>query len=111
MTVSARQWTGRLNFSRDISGKTVWIKPNAPAGLGCGRSHCHASVRASGVVVDKVETMNPAAIVVGDNTGVASYGANEACFEQTGLMAAAKGYYQNIGNDPVTIHFEPEWMP
>lgn len=50
-------------------------------------------------VVDKVEAMAPAAIVVGDNPGLFDYGANEACFERTGLMAAAKGYYQNIGND------------
>ena len=97
-------------FPVDISGKTVWIKPNALRASDADEAIVtHPSVLRA--VVDKVETLNPAAIVVGDNTGVASYGANEACFEQTGLMAAAKGYYQNIGNDPVTIHFEPEWMP
>ena len=49
--------------------------------------------------MEKVETLGPAAIVVGDNPGLFDYGANEASFQKTGLMEAAKGYYQNIGND------------
>lgn len=62
-------------------------------------------------VVEKVETMGPVAIVVGDNPGLFSYGANEASFQQTGLMKAAKGYYQNIGSDSLQVDFNPEFMP
>jgi len=67
-----------------------------------------AMVRA---VVEKVETMAPASIVVGDNPGVFCYGANEETFKKTGLMDAAKGYYQNIGNDSQKVDFNPDFTP
>jgi uncharacterized protein (DUF362 family)/NAD-dependent dihydropyrimidine dehydrogenase PreA subunit len=67
-----------------------------------------AMVRA---VVEKVETMGPASIVVGDNPGVYCYGANEETFKKTGLMEAAKGYYQNIGNDSEKVDFNPDFTP
>jgi uncharacterized protein (DUF362 family)/NAD-dependent dihydropyrimidine dehydrogenase PreA subunit len=96
-------------FPLALSGKRVLIKPNV----------LRASEASEGIVthpavlravVEKVETMRPAAIVVGDNPGLFSYGANEASFQQTGLMAAAKGYYQNIGNDSLQVKFNPEFM-
>ena len=96
-------------FPLELRGKSVLIKPNV----------LRASEASEGIVthpavlravVEKVETMGPAAIVVGDNPGLFSYGANEASFQQTGLMAAAKGYYQNIGNDSVQVKFNPEFM-
>ena len=96
-------------FPLALSGKRVLIKPNV----------LRASEASEGIVthpavlqavVEKVESMRPAAIVVGDNPGLFSYGANEASFQQTGLMAAAKGYYQNIGNDSLQVKFNPEFM-
>lgn len=97
-------------FPLELRGKSVLIKPNvlraseASEGIVTHPAVLHA-------VVEKVETMRPAAIVVGDNPGLFSYGANEASFQQTGLMAAAKGYYQNIGNDSLQVDFNPEFMP
>jgi uncharacterized protein (DUF362 family)/NAD-dependent dihydropyrimidine dehydrogenase PreA subunit len=97
-------------FPLEIRGKTVLIKPNV----------LRISTAAEGIVthpavlravVDKVETLGPAAIVVGDNPGLFDYGANEASFEKTGLMEAAKGYYQNIGNHSLQVDFNPEFMP
>jgi uncharacterized protein (DUF362 family)/NAD-dependent dihydropyrimidine dehydrogenase PreA subunit len=96
-------------FPLALFGKSVLIKPNV----------LRASEASEGIVthpavlravVEKVESMRPAAIVVGDNPGLFSYGANEASFQQTGLMAAAKGYYQNIGNDSLQVKFNPEFM-
>ncbi|HUH66018.1 MAG TPA: DUF362 domain-containing protein, partial [Syntrophales bacterium] len=96
-------------FPLPFSGKRVLIKPNV----------LRASEAKEGIVtnpavlravVDKVETMKPAAIIVGDNPGLFNYGANETCFKQTGLMEAAKGYYQNIGGDSRKIDFNPEFM-
>jgi uncharacterized protein (DUF362 family)/NAD-dependent dihydropyrimidine dehydrogenase PreA subunit len=96
-------------FPLKLAGKSVLIKPNV----------LRASEASEGIVthpavlravVEKVETMRPAAIVVGDNPGLFSYGANEASFQQTGLMAAAQGYYQNIGNDSLQVKFNPEFM-
>lgn len=97
-------------FPLDMRGKKVLIKPNA----------LRASEAKEGVVtnpavlravVEKVETMQPAEIIVGDNPGLMDYGANEATFKKTGLMDAAKGYYRNIGNDSVKVEFRPEFMP
>jgi uncharacterized protein (DUF362 family)/NAD-dependent dihydropyrimidine dehydrogenase PreA subunit len=62
-------------------------------------------------VVEKVETMDPASIVVGDNPGLFGYGENEESFKITGLMEAAKGYYQNIGNDSQKVDFNTDFMP
>src|SRR4030042_6203514 len=54
--------------------------------------------------------MGPASIIVGDNPGIFGYGANEESFNKTGLMEAAKGYYQNIGNDSQRVDFNPNFM-
>jgi uncharacterized protein (DUF362 family)/NAD-dependent dihydropyrimidine dehydrogenase PreA subunit len=62
-------------------------------------------------VVEEVEKMNPAEIIVGDNPGLFSYGANEQSFRRTGLLEASKGYYQNIGNDAHKVDFNKEYMP
>jgi len=97
-------------FHLEFQGKRVLIKPNVLRGSEAdeGIVTHPAMVRA---VVEKVETMRPASIVVGDNPGIFSYGANEETFEKTGLMEAAKGYYQNIGNDSEKIDFNPDFMP
>ncbi len=62
-------------------------------------------------VVEKVETLCPASIIVGDNPGMFSYGDNEESFSKTGLMEAALGRYQNIGLDSLKIDFDPGFMP
>ena len=61
-------------------------------------------------VVEKVETLGPTSIIVGDNPGVFGYGANEQAFQATGLMEAAKGHYLNIGNDSIAVDFNPDFM-
>jgi len=97
-------------FTLKLKGKKVFIKPNV----------LRASEAKEGIVtnpavlravVDQVESMGPASIVVGDNPGVLSYGANEEAFKRTGLMEASKGYYQNIGNDSQQVGFNPDFMP
>ena len=97
-------------FPLAVKGKTVFIKPNVLRGSEAREGIVtHPAVLRA--VVDKVETMQPAAIIVGDNPGLFSYGANEESFRQTGLMEAAKGYYQNIGNDSQKVAFNPDFMP
>ncbi len=97
-------------FPPEYRGKSVLKKPNVLRGSEAeeGIVTHPAMVRA---VVDKVETMRPASIVVGDNPGVFSYGANEETFKRTGLMEAAKGYYRNIGNDSEKVDFNPDFTP
>ena len=97
-------------FPMELKGKKVLIKPNV-----LRSSEAQEGVVTNpavlSAVVEKVETYRPSSIVVGDNPGVFSYGANEATFEKTGLMEAAKGYYQNIGNDSRQVDFNPDFMP
>jgi len=97
-------------FPLEFRGKKVLIKPNVLRASKAeeGIVTHPAMVRA---VVEKVETMRPASIVVGDNPGVFCYGANEETFKKTGLMEAAKGYYQNIGNDSEKVDFNPDFTP
>lgn len=97
-------------FPLVFQGKKVLIKPNVLRSSETkeGIVTHPALLRA---VVEKVETLGPASIVVGDNPGIFSYGANEESFEKTGLMEAAKGYYRNIGTDSLQIDFNPDFMP
>jgi uncharacterized protein (DUF362 family)/Pyruvate/2-oxoacid:ferredoxin oxidoreductase delta subunit len=97
-------------FPLALEGKRVLIKPNL----------LRATEAAEGIVtnpavlravVEKVETMGPSSIVVGDNPGLFSYGANEESFRKTGLMEAAKGHYLNIGNESEKVDFNPDFMP
>ncbi|MFH0785111.1 MAG: DUF362 domain-containing protein [Pseudomonadota bacterium] len=97
-------------FPQNIAGKKVVIKPNV---LRTSKAEEHivtnpALLRA---VIEKVEEMSPREIVVGDNPGLFNYGDNENSFEQTGLMAAAKGYYKNFGDTTQHLVFNPDFMP
>jgi len=96
-------------FPVTITGKKVLIKPNVLRSSEAkeGIVTNPAVLRA---VVEKVETMDPTSIIVGDNPGLFSYGANEESFTRTGLMEAAKGYYQNIGNDSQKVAFNHKDM-
>jgi uncharacterized protein (DUF362 family)/Pyruvate/2-oxoacid:ferredoxin oxidoreductase delta subunit len=96
-------------FPLAVHGKRVLIKPNVlRASQAAEGIVTHPAVLAA--VVAKVETQGAAEIVVGDNPGLFSYGANEAAFEQTGLMAAANGCYRNIGLDAVAMALHPDFM-
>lgn len=96
-------------FPLELKGKKVLIKPNVLRQSETKEAIVtHPAVLRA--VVDKVETMEPASIVVGDNPGLVSYGANEASFKATGLMDAAKGYYRNIGSESQEIDFTTEFL-
>jgi uncharacterized protein (DUF362 family)/NAD-dependent dihydropyrimidine dehydrogenase PreA subunit len=95
-------------FPVSVHNKKILVKPNAlraAAPEACITTH-PAVVRA---VVNKLEELGAAGIVVGDNPGMISYGANEKTFKMTGLGEASKGYYQNIGTEAVTVGFNPKY--
>jgi uncharacterized protein (DUF362 family)/Pyruvate/2-oxoacid:ferredoxin oxidoreductase delta subunit len=96
-------------FPLDVRGKKVLVKPNA----------LRASTPEQGVVthpavvkavVERLQVMQPAEIIVGDNPGMMSYGANEQTFKESGLMEAAGGHYRNIGGDIVQVDFNREFI-
>ena len=96
-------------FPLEFRGKKVLIKPNVLRASEAKEGIVtHPSILRA--VVEKVETLRPAFIVVGDNPGVMGYGANEECFRRTGLMEAARGCYRNIGNDSQQVDFNPDFM-
>jgi len=97
-------------FPLKLAGKKVLVKPNVlrTSEAGEGIVTHPAVLRA---VVEKLETLAPASIVVGDNPGLFSYGANEESFKKTGLLEAAKGYYRNIGEDACPMVFNPDFLP
>jgi len=97
-------------FPVDLAGKRVLIKPNVLRSSEAAEAiTTHPAVLRA--VVERVEAMGPAELVVGDNPGVFSYGANEEAFRKTGLMEAAKGHYRNIGTDARTVNFNPTFLP
>ncbi len=97
-------------FPQNLRGKKVLVKPNVLR-ISEAKEGIVTNPAVLRAVVEKVEQAGPASIIVGDNPGIFSYGANEESFAKTGLMEAAKGYYKNIGNDSRKIPFNPEFMP
>ena len=96
-------------FPMQLNGKKVLIKPNVLRSSEAKEGIVtHPAVLRA--VVEKVETMGPASIVVGDNPGLFNYGDNEESFKITGLTEAARGYYQNIGNDSQQVEFNADFM-
>ncbi|MHB9099377.1 MAG: DUF362 domain-containing protein [Syntrophales bacterium] len=97
-------------FPLGLRGKRVLVKPNVLRATKPeeGVTTHPAVLRA---VVEAVEVMGPASIIVGDNPGLTCYGANEESFRRSGLMDAAKGYYQNIGNDSQRVDFNSVFAP
>lgn len=96
-------------FPLELKEKKVLIKPNVLRGSDAREGIVtHPAVLRA--VVEKVETEEPASIVVGDNPGLHSYGANEESFRITGLMEASNGHYLNIGLDSQKVDFNPDFM-
>jgi len=97
-------------FPLPITGRTVLVKPNV---LRASRPEegivTHPAVLQA--VVQHVQRLAPAALVVGDNPGLFGYGDNEASFRRTGLMEAAQGCYRNLGEDSLQVDFNPAFMP
>ena len=90
------------HFAPKLSGRRVLIKPNLLRSSAADDGIVtHPAVLSA--VVRAVASRGPAEIVVGDNPGIVSYGANEAAFAETGLARAAGPYYRNIGADGVRL--------
>jgi uncharacterized protein (DUF362 family)/Pyruvate/2-oxoacid:ferredoxin oxidoreductase delta subunit len=93
-------------FPLDVKGKRVVVKVNA---LKAGDPETTAYVtdyRLLRAVLDRLEKLEPAQVVVGDSVGTESYGNSEHVFEVTRLKEAAGEHYRNINTDLVLVPFE-----
>jgi uncharacterized protein (DUF362 family)/NAD-dependent dihydropyrimidine dehydrogenase PreA subunit len=98
------------NFPQEIAGKKVVIKPNVLR-ISNADEHIVTHPSVLRAVINKVETLAPSEIIVGDNPGLHAYGDNKLSFEKTGLMEAAKGYYRNLGDRSTQLDFNTEFLP
>lgn len=96
-------------FPVDVRDKKVLVKPNVLRGSNAEEGIVTNPALLS-AVVGYLEEKQPSEIIVGDNPGVFSYGANEASFEKTGLSEAGRGHYRNIGHDIEEVDFNPDYM-
>ena len=97
-------------FPQQIKGKKVVIKPNVLR-ISTADEHIVTHPSILRAVVNKVETLSPSELIVGDNPGLFAYGDNKLSFEKTGLMDASKGYYRNLGDFSTQLDFNPDFLP
>lgn len=95
-------------FPLNIRDRKVLVKPNAVMASDPDEAIVThpAVIRA---IVEKLESIGPAEIIVGDNPGFLGYGINEETFRRTGLLEAAKGYYRNIGIEAREVNFSEKF--
>ena len=96
-------------FPQPIKGQKVLLKPNVLR-AGSPDEHITTNPALLAAVVKCVEEQRPAEIIVGDNPGLMSYGANESSFRRCGLLEAAGGHYRNIGLEAVELDFNPAYL-
>jgi uncharacterized protein (DUF362 family)/ferredoxin len=93
-------------FPLDVKGKKVMVKVNA---LKAGDPETTAYVtdyRLVRTVLDRLQSLEPGELTVGDSVGTESYGNSEHVFETTRLKEAAGEHYRNINTDLVLVRLE-----
>ena len=83
-------------FPLAIKGKSVIIKVNAIRACDPDHSAIVTHPALVKAVIDKLETLGPKRIIVGDSVGTESYGNSRYIFDTTGLAKAAGPHYRNL---------------
>ena len=83
-------------FPLRIGGKNVVVKVNALRACDPDREAIVTHPALVKAVIDKVVTLKPNRIIVGDSVGTESYGRSGTVFGATGLAEAAGPYYRNL---------------
>jgi uncharacterized protein (DUF362 family)/ferredoxin len=83
-------------FPLEIKGKNVIIKVNALRACNPDREAIVTHPALVKAVIDRLETLEPKRIIVGDSVGTESYGNSQHIFDVTGLAEAAGPYYRNL---------------
>jgi uncharacterized protein (DUF362 family)/NAD-dependent dihydropyrimidine dehydrogenase PreA subunit len=83
-------------FPLEVKGKSVVVKVNALRACNPDREAIVTHPALVKAVIEKLETLEPKQIVVGDSVGTESYGNSRYIFHVTGLAEAAGPYYRNL---------------
>jgi uncharacterized protein (DUF362 family)/ferredoxin len=83
-------------FPQQIKGKDVVVKVNALRACNPDREAIVTHPSLVKAVIDKLVTLEPGRIVVGDSVGTESYGRSRTVFDATGLAEAAGHHYRNL---------------
>jgi len=93
-------------FPVAIHGKRIAVKVNA---LKAGDPDSQAFVthyKVVEAVIQKLESLAPAEIMVGDSVGTESYGNSEHVFQVTRLKEAAEPYYRNFSKSLTVVELQ-----
>ncbi|MDF1592761.1 MAG: DUF362 domain-containing protein [Desulfobacterales bacterium] len=93
-------------FPVDVRGKRVAVKMNALKACDPDRHAMVTHYRLLQAVIAKLETLNPAAITVGDSVGTESYGNSEYVFRNSRLKEAAGPYYRNFNQNLTVVELD-----
>ncbi len=93
-------------FQPDVKGKRVVVKVNALKAADPETSACVTDYRLLRAVLNRLETLEPAQVIVGDSVGTEFYGNSEKVFAVTRLKEAAAEHYRNINTDLVLVPLE-----
>ena len=83
-------------FPINVYGKRVAVKTNALRACDPDREALVTHYKLVKAVLDKIETLKPSEIVVGDSVGTDSYGRSEHVFQVCRQKEAAGPYYRNF---------------
>ncbi len=93
-------------FPINIAGKSVAIKTNALKAADPDSQAMTTHYKLVKAVVQKVETLGPSKIVVGDSVGTESYGNSEYVFRISRQKEAAGSYYRNLNRRMTVVQME-----
>jgi uncharacterized protein (DUF362 family)/NAD-dependent dihydropyrimidine dehydrogenase PreA subunit len=93
-------------FPVDVKGKRVAVKINALKSCDPDQQAMVTHYRMIQAVIDKLETLRPAEILVGDSVGTESYGNSEKIFCNARLKEGAGKYYKNFNKNLQVVDLE-----
>ncbi|MCG6533833.1 MAG: DUF362 domain-containing protein [Syntrophales bacterium LBB04] len=93
-------------FPLDLRGKRVAVKVNALKAGDPDRQAFVTHYKLLKAVIEKLETLKPSKILVGDSVGTESYGNSEHVFQTTRLKEAAGPYYRNFSRKLMVVELQ-----
>ena len=93
-------------FPLKIKGKNVIVKVNALRACNPDREAIVTHPALLKAVIERLETLEPKRIIVGDSVGTESYGNSQHIFDVTGLAEAAGPYYRNLSLNLQMVELE-----